>query len=106
MKWLRRPARAAEQEHSAARPEVRTRGGLPGLLQRAGNAAAARLLGRGQGRPLDPAVRAALERGFGADLGAVRLHTDPAAQQAAGALDARAVTSGNDVLLGADAPAA
>jgi hypothetical protein len=49
------------------------------------------------GRPLEPAVRAPMERAFGAGLGDVRLHTDGPARQLNGALSARAVTVGRHV---------
>ena len=53
------------------------------------------------GRALDPAVRGEMERGFGADLSDVRVHTDTAAGSAADALNARAFTTGRDVYFGA-----
>jgi len=49
------------------------------------------------GRPLPAELRAEAERAFGADLGAVRLHTDAAAAHAAAAQDARAFTAGRSV---------
>jgi hypothetical protein len=53
------------------------------------------------GRALDPAVQGDMERGFGADLSDVRVHTDGAASSAASALNARAFTTGSDVYFGA-----
>jgi hypothetical protein len=49
------------------------------------------------GSPLDGNARARLEPGFGRDLGAVRVHSDAAAHQAAADLDARAFTVGRDI---------
>lgn len=46
---------------------------------------------------LDPGTRARMEQALGADLGAVRVHTDAAAGRAAGALNAQAFTVGQDV---------
>ncbi len=56
-------------------------------VDRPDGAAAARLMARsGEGSPLNPATRSALESGLGADLGAARVHRDEAAHEAAAAL--------------------
>ena len=61
---------------------------------------------RGEGVALDPSLRAAMERGFGHDFGAVRLHADEGAYAVTRAARARALTIGSDVALGpAVAPA-
>ncbi|MBL8165367.1 MAG: DUF4157 domain-containing protein, partial [Anaerolineae bacterium] len=52
---------------------------------------------RGSGEPLSDAVRAPMEQGIGADLSAVRLHTDAGADHLSRSLDARAFTTGQDV---------
>jgi hypothetical protein len=62
------------------------------------HAAEARL---GGGHPLDPATRTTMERRFGHDFGAVRVHADPAAARAAAARGAQAYTAGDDVVFGA-----
>ena len=49
------------------------------------------------GRPLPVGVRRAAERAFGADLSAVRIHTDAAAAAAAQREDARAFTAGRSI---------
>ncbi|MCE9579874.1 MAG: DUF4157 domain-containing protein [Deltaproteobacteria bacterium] len=49
------------------------------------------------GQPLPTELRAEAEHAFGAELGAVRLHTDAAAAHAAAAQEARAFTAGRDV---------
>ncbi|MGD8807565.1 MAG: DUF4157 domain-containing protein [Chloroflexota bacterium] len=54
-------------------------------------------LAPGNGRALEPAVRAPMERAFGADLSDVRLHTGRPAQQLNQSLDARATTVGRDI---------
>lgn len=56
--------------------------------------------GLGGGRPLDGATRATMERGFGQDLGGVRVHAGPAATRAARGLGAAAYTIGEDIVLG------
>ncbi len=58
------------------------------------------------GRPLDAAVRAALEPRFGLDLGAIRVHTDASAAARSAERSARAFTSGRDIVFadGAYAP--
>jgi hypothetical protein len=55
---------------------------------------------RGQGTPLTPAIRGAMERQFGASLEDVRVHTDPRAQQSAAAVGARAYATGRDIVFG------
>ncbi|MFN8466376.1 MAG: DUF4157 domain-containing protein [Caldilineaceae bacterium] len=78
--------------------DSRQRGDLrlaPGRLQRQIAAA------RGQGRRLDPEVRAGLESSFDSDLAAVRIHSGPAAACLAHALGAAAFTCGADIFFGA-----
>jgi hypothetical protein len=50
------------------------------------------------GRALDTGTRVGLERGFGADFSAVRVHDGAAADQAAAAIGADAFTLGHDVV--------
>ncbi len=52
------------------------------------------------GRPLGSAEREFFEPRLGADLGGVRLHSGPRAEQLASAVDARAFTYGRDVVFG------
>jgi hypothetical protein len=49
------------------------------------------------GRPLDPPIRAKLEASLGADLSAVRIHTDEAADRSASSLGAKAYTIGSHI---------
>jgi hypothetical protein len=56
---------------------------------------------RSSGHPLDAATRTSMERGFGRDFSHVRLHTGPAAADAAAGLHARAFTYGRDIAFGA-----
>jgi hypothetical protein len=49
------------------------------------------------GRPLDEPVRAPLERAFGEDFGAVRVHTGSDADRLSRSLQAEAFTVGNDI---------
>jgi Domain of unknown function (DUF4157) len=53
------------------------------------------------GQPLDPGTRRFMEPRFGHDFSQVRLHTDAKAAESAQAVNARAYTAGNDVVLGA-----
>ncbi|MEV6041160.1 DUF4157 domain-containing protein [Nonomuraea sp. NPDC052116] len=55
---------------------------------------------RGRGRPMAPAMRAAIEQRTGADLSDARIHDDATAVRAAQAIDARAFTQGDDIFLG------
>jgi Domain of unknown function (DUF4157) len=59
--------------------------------------AAASPVPSGGGQPIDHRTRAQLEPRFGADLGAVRIHTDATAAHAADALAANAFTVGSDI---------
>jgi hypothetical protein len=52
------------------------------------------------GALLPPALRDAMEAGFGQDLGRVRLHADDGAARSAAALDAAAYTAGSHIVLG------
>ncbi|MFT7840459.1 DUF4157 domain-containing protein [Saccharothrix sp. BKS2] len=54
------------------------------------------------GRPLDEPVRQDMEARFRADFSEVRVHTDTVAQRSAQQVGARAYTSGNHVVIGAD----
>jgi Domain of unknown function (DUF4157) len=58
------------------------------------------LLGRGGGRPMDPAIQARLEARFAHDFSRVRIHSGPEAAASAWAAGARAYTVGNDVVFG------
>ncbi len=57
---------------------------------------------RAPGRPLDRATLARKETQFQADLTGVRLHTGPSAEFAAAAVQARAFTVGQDIVIGKD----
>jgi 2-polyprenyl-6-methoxyphenol hydroxylase-like FAD-dependent oxidoreductase len=59
-------------------------------------ASIARIRSQG-GRPLDEAVRAKLEPGFGVDLSSVRVHTGAEPDRLNRSLQARAFTTGNDI---------
>jgi hypothetical protein len=96
----------AEREHvevdePTPAPEAQRAETHPVLdLQRtAGNAAVARALREG-GTPLEPSLRAAMERRLGGDLGSVRIHAGTDADASARAVNARAYTVGQDVVLG------
>jgi hypothetical protein len=52
------------------------------------------------GRPLEAGLRAQMEPHVGADFGGVRVHTGPAAGEAARSVGAEAFTSGTDVVFG------
>jgi Domain of unknown function (DUF4157)/NAD:arginine ADP-ribosyltransferase len=56
-----------------------------------------RVATRSAGRPLDPQVRARMDRAFGVDFGGVRVHTDLAADTLNRAVGASASTLGNHV---------
>jgi len=53
----------------------------------------------GGGSPLNPPLRAEMEQDFGADFSGVRVHTGTHADEATGAVNARAFTRGSDIYL-------
>jgi hypothetical protein len=106
----RRAAVARRGQAHAVAPRLPTASVLA-LHQRIGNRGVTALLDRGgaappivrsalsdAGRPLEPEVRAPMEARLGTDLGAVRVHADERAAQAAEAVDARAFTVGAHVM--------
>jgi hypothetical protein len=58
-----------------------------------------------QGRPLDDTTRAYMEPRFGHDFSRVRVHSDDTAARSAAAVNARAYTVGQHIVLGRSAPA-
>jgi len=75
----------------------RAQQGGPGAGAPASSTLVERALNR-SGQPLPDALRQRLERVFGKDLGAVRVHTDAAAAGAAEAVAAYAFTTGTDIV--------
>jgi len=74
-----------------------------GQTSEAGSAApsiVSSVLSSGEGRPLDAGTRKFMESRFGQDFGQVRIHTDGRAAESASAIQARAYTSGRDVVFG------
>jgi hypothetical protein len=89
---------AAEDNRHHAKP--------PGSASAAGGwPAAVQEVLRSPGRPLDSADRAFFEPRFGHDFSRVRVHRGPAAEQSAQAVNARAYTVGQSIVLGPDAQA-
>jgi Domain of unknown function (DUF4157) len=56
------------------------------------------------GRPLEPALRQEMEQRFGYDFSRVRVHADPRAVESTQALQARAYTVGQHIVMGEDQP--
>jgi hypothetical protein len=114
----RSPARhetrpAAALVAASARPEILSAGDVLELQRVVGNTGVGELLrprrspvldvvGSGGGRPLEHPVRQVMERGFGHDFGAVRVHSDARATQSARSVDAHAYTVGDDVVFQGD----
>jgi hypothetical protein len=69
----------------------------PGGGQVDGHVAAAIGASSGRGRSLDDGVRARMESAFGADMGAVRIHTGAEATALNHSVGARAFTTGSDI---------
>jgi hypothetical protein len=94
--------RAQPQEAGEAQGTVRLHAAAtaiaPGATPARAPAAAQAALGAmGAGRPLSRSERAFFEPRFGVDFSRVRVHDDVAAGRAAGVLDARALTLGQDI---------
>ncbi|NIM03669.1 DUF4157 domain-containing protein, partial [bacterium] len=53
---------------------------------------------KGGGQPLSESTRSFFEPRFGADFSQVRVHTDPHAAKTAQAINARAFTTGKDIV--------
>jgi hypothetical protein len=92
--------------HPLAKPAAPKATPKPAPVHRAADAAAApaadaaaavALAGQAGGSPLPATNRSKLESSFGADLAAVRVHTDAAADAAARSVQAHAFATGNDV---------
>lgn len=88
---------AAETARTSAKPAASV------LAQRrstlgGGSAAAPPILD--SGRPLEPATRNEMERGFGQDFGAIRIHDDARAHDNARSMGALAYAAGNDIVFG------
>jgi hypothetical protein len=84
-----------------------TCGGTPKVRRKAtdgGGGAPAAISGFGNrgGRPLDAGARRYFEPRFGADLGGVRIHDDPATHRFARGIGARAFAIGSDIGFAAD----
>jgi len=58
------------------------------------------VLSSGGGQPMDGGTRQFMESRFGQDFSQVRIHTDSRAAESASAIQARAYTSGSDVVFG------
>jgi hypothetical protein len=92
-----------QQATGNRQPATVQRSAAPHASEAGGDAASAAdqaIAARGPGKPLEAATRGGLEDSLGADLSRVRVHDDHQAQQAAGAMGARAFTHQNDIWLG------
>lgn len=89
------------QAEEAARRIMRGEGGVARLLTP--RSAASYTLGTSVGQPLAQDIRQELEKGFEADLGAVRIHHNSSADTAAKNEGAKAFASGRDIFFAAGA---
>jgi hypothetical protein len=116
---------AADQVMGMARPDIAVTGDAPGLRRKcaacedeadtavrpkstssssAGGGEAPAIVGEvlgGSGQALDTASRAFFEPRFGTDFSGVRIHADGEAARSAAAVNARAYTVGEHIVLGA-----
>ncbi len=89
---------AEEEEEEMIQPKSKTRADGSFTASKAVGAQVAGL--RGGGQALSSSARAFFEPRFGADFSDVRIHTGQRAEAAARALNARAFTTGRDVVFG------
>jgi Domain of unknown function (DUF4157) len=104
----RRRAAETRRDESSSGRERRSEPPILRLQHEAGNHATADLLAAAHavesgGRPLAPGLRTEMEAKLGADLSAVRVHTEEDAAVSAAALDASAYTLGDHVAFAAAA---
>ena len=96
---VQRKCAACEQEEEQQAQRKETGGGdasgkaAPGIVSD--------VLSSGAGRPMEGGTRQFMESRFGQDFGQVRVHTDSRAAESASAIQARAYTSGRDIVFGA-----
>ncbi|MEO7733868.1 MAG: DUF4157 domain-containing protein, partial [Kofleriaceae bacterium] len=76
-------------------------GASPASSSRDGAGSAEAPLVPSGGRAMAPAERAPFERAFGTDFGGVRVHDGGAADASARSIDAKAFTTGSDIVFGA-----
>ncbi len=100
---VQRERATGENEHAAQRsplalPAKRFSAAWGSAGRRAPGSAPTRLpSSQDAGTRLEPAVKSFMERRFGADFSAVRIHTDEEASQLSRALDAEAFTAGAEI---------
>jgi len=94
-------AEESEQEHPRLQMKPARAGALERSSPQSGVPPIVHGVLRSPGQPLDPAARAFFEPRFGYGFNQVRVHTDTAANQSAGAIGARAYTVGYQIAFGA-----
>lgn len=99
----KKPQRAEDEKRARPSEEEKPRAAMRLEAEAGGgtNVAAAEdaIARKSAGSPVNPSLRRALEPRMGADLSAARVHQDSSANEAAGALNARAFAHGNDIYL-------
>ena len=98
------PTRAPAARPAAPEPVRDEFTDLSDLQDRLGNRATTALIASalaGAGQPLDPSLRAEMERRFGHGFAGVRVHMGDVAAKSARAVQALAYTVGHDIVLGA-----
>ncbi len=102
---VQRKCADCEQKEQAQRKETAPSPALPrsgeGVSGKAAPSIVSDVLSSGSGRPMDSDTRGFMESRFGQDFSQVRIHTDSRAVESASAIQARAYTSGRDVVFGA-----
>ena len=103
----RQPSDSSSVLHSHdAMPEKKKSDGTKSIAQSAGNQAMTQMLSQSQneGTPLQDGFREQMERRLGISLANVRIRDDAAAHDSAAAIDAHAFTSGDQIVMGSNAP--
>lgn len=89
------------KEGSAASPSPSAIGSMGDASGKAVPSIVSDVLSSGGGQPMESSTRQFMESRFGQDFSQVRIHTDSRAAESASAIQARAYTSGRDVVFGA-----
>lgn len=88
------------KEGSAASPSPSAIGSMGDASGKAVPSIVSDVLSSGGGQPMESSTRQFMESRFGQDFSQVRIHTDSRAAESASAIQARAYTSGRDVVFG------
>ncbi len=97
---VQRACAHCDQEKQKEEDVMRKENGGGDASAKAAPAIVSEVLSSGAGQPMDGGTRQFMESRFGQDFSQVRIHTDSRAAESASAIQARAYTSGRDMVFG------